>query len=79
MKNLKSLATDLVANNMTILVATDMLNIRGGCGCISNGTNKVKSAKKGKSFKSGGSGRKGGGSGKKGGYGCGGSTWAYVG
>jgi uncharacterized membrane protein len=76
MKNLKALATELTANKMTLLVATDMLHIKGGCGCT-GGSQKVKSFKiksyKTKSIKSGGGSNKGG-------YGCGTvSTWAYVG
>ena len=55
MKNLQTLANELAADRMTLLVTNDMLNIKGG-----GGRSKKKSKKSKKS-------RKGGGHG----YGCG--------
>jgi hypothetical protein len=67
MKNLQILANELASSKMTLLLSNDMLNIRGGCGCTSGGTNKIKSIKaksfKSRSIKSGGS--------KKGSFSCG--------
>lgn len=64
MKNLQALATELASNKMTVLVANDMLNIKGGCGCGGGSKKSNKSKKSKKSKKS----RK---SNKGGGYGCG--------
>ncbi len=64
MKNLQSLANELVAGKMTLLVANDMLNIKGGGGCSGGSKKSKKSKKSRKSRKS----RK---SNKSGGYGCG--------
>jgi hypothetical protein len=75
MKNLQTLANELASSKMTLLLSNDLLNIRGGCGCTSGGTNKIKSFKvksfKARSIKSGGS--------RKRGLGCGVSYAAYVG
>ena len=59
MKNLQTLANELAADRMTLLVTNDMLNIKGG-----GGRSKKKSKKSKKS-------RKGGGHG----YGCGCGCW----
>ncbi len=60
MKNLQTLANELAAGKMTLLVTNDMLNIRGGGGC---GGSKKKSKKSRKSKKSKKS--------RRGGCGCG--------
>ena len=44
MKNLQTLANELAADKMTLLVTNDMLNIRGGGG--SNKKSKKKSRKR---------------------------------
>ena len=64
MKNLQALATELASNKMTLLVANDMLNIKGGCG---GGGSKKRSGKSKKSKKS----KKSRKSYKGGGHGCG--------
>ncbi len=64
MKNLQALANELAASKMTLLVANDMLNIKGGTGCGGGSKKSKKSHKSRKSRKS----RK---SSKGGGYGCG--------
>lgn len=61
MKNLQTLANELAANKMTLLVTNDMLNVKGG----GKNSKKNKSGKK-KSNKS----RRGNG-GYGGGHGCG--------
>ncbi len=61
MKNLQTLANELASDKMTLLVANDMLNIKGGCGYGGGSKKSHKSKKSKKSKKS----RKGGG------YGCG--------
>ena len=75
MKNLQTLANELASSKMTLLVSNDMLNIRGGCGCTSGGTNKIKSIKvksfKTRSIKSGGS--------RRNNNGCGVSYASYAG
>ena len=71
MKNLQSLANELAADNMTLLVANDMLNIKGGKGCGGGSKKSNKSKKSRKSRKSKKS-RKGGG------YGCGCSCVYYA-
>ena len=66
MKNLQALATELASNKMTLLVANDMLNIKGGKGC--GGGSKKKSGKKSKKSRKSRKSNKGGGYG--GGCGC---------
>jgi hypothetical protein len=51
MKNLQALANALTTSKMTLLLPNDMLNIKGGCGCVHGGSNKIKSAKRTKSIK----------------------------
>ncbi len=64
MKNLQTLAIELASGKMTLLVANDLLNIKGGCG---GGGSKKKSHKKSKKSKKS---RK-----SHNGCGCGGYTW----
>lgn len=71
MKNLQSLAIELASNKMTLLVANDMLNIKGGKGC-GGGSKKSKKSRKSKKSKKSCKSNKGGGHG----YGCdGGYNW----
>ena len=53
MKNLQTLANELAADKMTLLVTNDMLNIRGGGGCR-GGSKKSKKKSKKKSNRGGG-------------------------
>ena len=62
MKNLQTLANELAADRMTLLVTNDMLNIRGGGGSKKRSKKKSKKSKKS---------RKGRGHG----YGCGCGCW----
>lgn len=67
MKNLQTLASELAANKMTLLVANDMLNVKGGWKNSGYGSKKNKSRKNRGSKKRGS--KKGGGYGN--GCGCG--------
>lgn len=46
MKNLQTLANELAANKMTLLVTNDMLNIKGGGGSKKKSKKKSKKSKK---------------------------------
>ena len=70
MKNLQTLANELAASKMTLLLTNDLLNVRGGCGGHGGGSGskrnksgKNRGSKKRGSNKGGGSRGHGGGCG----------------
>ena len=70
MKNLQTLANELAANKMTLLVSNDMLNVKGGWSNSGHGSKKNKSGKN-RGSKKRGSNKGGGSRGHGGGYGGG--------